>query len=124
MSPADTDLHIVILWRKDRSHLKFEWFQEVWHDSADKQNYSKEALKSTVHRLLHSNDPMPFETEVQVSFANLIINTSIMKIPLIIESKLNILLLLFSRNYLMNMLKVLFGEFSIGCLQCTIISGK
>lgn len=32
----------------------------------EKHNTSREALKAAVQRLLHSNEPMPFETVVQV----------------------------------------------------------
>lgn len=65
-SPVETNHHIVILWRKDQNHLKYEWLEGGWEVEPEKHNTSREVLKETVQRLLHSNQPMTYETVVQV----------------------------------------------------------
>ncbi|MPC13941.1 DnaJ subfamily C member 16 [Portunus trituberculatus] len=67
-SPLETNHHIVILWRKDQNHLKYEWLEGGWEVEPDKQNASQESLRAAVQRLLHSNEPMPYETVVQELF--------------------------------------------------------
>ncbi|XP_068204150.1 dnaJ homolog subfamily C member 16 isoform X2 [Palaemon carinicauda] len=67
-SPLETNHHIVILWRKDQNHLKYEWLDGGWEVEPEKHNASREALRAAVQRLLHSNQPMPFETVVQELF--------------------------------------------------------
>ena len=62
--PEASDLHIVIIWRQDRTHLKYEWLNEKWKQ-ADR-NRSKEILKSTISKLLFSEEPLRFEAEIQV----------------------------------------------------------
>lgn len=69
-SPVETNHHIVILWRKDQNHLKYEWLEGGWEVEPEKQNASRESLKAAVQRLLHSNQPMPYETVVQVGFGS------------------------------------------------------
>ncbi|XP_076028926.1 dnaJ homolog subfamily C member 16 l(3)80Fg isoform X2 [Oratosquilla oratoria] len=67
-SLSDTVFHIVILWRKDTNHLKYEWLAGGWDLDPEKYNGTREALRSTINRLLHSNEPMPYETIVQELF--------------------------------------------------------
>lgn len=67
-SPVETNHHIVILWRKDQNHLKYEWLEGGWEVEPEKHNTSREVLKETVQRLLHSNQPMTYETVVQELF--------------------------------------------------------
>ena len=66
-SPLEPNHHIVILWRTDKTRLKYEWVEGGWEvDESEKHNASRELLRDTVHRLLHSNNPMSYEAVVQV----------------------------------------------------------
>ncbi|CAL4095406.1 unnamed protein product, partial [Meganyctiphanes norvegica] len=67
-APVEVNHHIVIIWRKDRYHLKYEWLEGGWKVNPDHHNNSRQTLKETIHRLLHSNEPMPYETIVQELF--------------------------------------------------------
>lgn len=61
--------HIVIIWRRDSSHVKYEWFSTGWFNETtvnDVQwNETKLNLEQTIHRLLKSSEALPFAAEVQ-----------------------------------------------------------
>ncbi|KAK4305788.1 hypothetical protein Pmani_022334 [Petrolisthes manimaculis] len=67
-SPVETNHRIVILWRTERHTLKYEWLEGGWEAEGEKHNTSRENLRATITRLLHSNQPMPYETVIQELF--------------------------------------------------------
>lgn len=71
MSPSEIHHHVVVLWRSDRRRLKFTWVSERWGGSrvaneAPSYNASKDALTAALEKLLTTDTPLPYETEVQV----------------------------------------------------------
>lgn len=65
-SPAESTLHIVILWRRDSSHIKYEWLPSGLDSSADQWNDTKSHLETTIQRLLQSNAALSGEAIVKV----------------------------------------------------------
>lgn len=72
----DTLLKLVIIWRRDTTHIKYEWITEAnLHESLnenigeDEENYNKTKMKidETIQKLLRSTEAMSFEAEVKVS---------------------------------------------------------
>ena len=63
-------LRVVILWRRDLSRVKYEWLESEWSpDSGDESsaasvNSSHDSLRTTLQRLLTSNEVLTLETEV------------------------------------------------------------
>lgn len=64
-SPTESTLHIVILWRRDASHIKYEWLPSSFDASPDQWNDTKIHLESTIHRLLQSNAALAGEAVVK-----------------------------------------------------------
>ena len=66
----DPLLRVAILWRRDLSRVKYEWLESEWSpDSGDESsaasvNSSHDSLRTTLQRLLTSNEVLTLETEV------------------------------------------------------------
>jgi len=69
-SPPEPSLHVVILWRRDASHIKYEWLSSALDVS--QWNDTKQALESTLQRLLHSSQALSYEAVVKVLFSTLL----------------------------------------------------
>lgn len=54
-------LRIVILWRRDTSHVKYEWITDKWD-----LNDTTQKLESTISRLLRSSEALSYEAFVNV----------------------------------------------------------
>lgn len=71
----DTLLRLVVIWRRDTSHIKFEWVSDASlhmkrteNDSAElNYNSTKQKLDNTIQRLLRTTEALSFEAEVGVS---------------------------------------------------------
>lgn len=60
-------LSVVILWRRDTSHLKYEWLNEKWEtDDEAKLNSTTLKLENTISRLLRSTEALSYEAFVKV----------------------------------------------------------
>lgn len=59
-------LSIVILWRRDTSHVKYEWLNEKWEADETKLNSTTMKLESTISRLLRSTEALTYEALVKV----------------------------------------------------------
>ncbi|KAJ1527591.1 hypothetical protein ONE63_007554 [Megalurothrips usitatus] len=64
-SPPESTLHIVILWRRDASHIKYEWLPSCLNPAMDQWNDTKSNLESTIQRLLQSNAALSGEAIVK-----------------------------------------------------------
>lgn len=67
-SPLDPLHHIVIIWRRDSSHVKYEWFSTGWAQAIADENQWNETrlnLEQTIQRLLRASEALPFAAEVQ-----------------------------------------------------------
>ena len=67
-SPLDPLHHIVIIWRRDSSHVKYEWFSSGWAEtiSDDSQwNETRLNLEQTIQRLLRASEALTYSAEVQ-----------------------------------------------------------
>lgn len=61
-------LSIVILWRRDTSHVKYEWLNEKWETDEAKLNSTTMKLENTINRLLRSTEALTYEALVKVCF--------------------------------------------------------
>lgn len=59
-------LSIVIIWRRDTSHIKYEWLSEKWETEKD-LNHTTLKLESTISRLLKSSEALSYDALVKVS---------------------------------------------------------
>ena len=67
-SPADPLNRIVIIWRRDSNHVKYEWFGSGWAQATageEKWNETRLNLEQTIHRLLRSSEALLYTAEVQ-----------------------------------------------------------
>ncbi|KAL7306855.1 hypothetical protein TKK_0001016 [Trichogramma kaykai] len=67
-SPSDPLHHIVIIWRRDSSHVKYEWFKSAWSQvtsNEDQWNQTRLNLEQNIKKLLRSNEALPYAAEVQ-----------------------------------------------------------
>lgn len=68
-------LHIVIIWRRDISHIKYEWVSGADLDIEKSPpetreqflNFTKKKLDSAIHRLLKTSEALSYEAFVKVS---------------------------------------------------------
>ncbi|KAK9890896.1 hypothetical protein WA026_012238 [Henosepilachna vigintioctopunctata] len=60
-------LRIVILWRRDVSHVKYEWLSEKWESRYD-FNDSFQKLESSISRLLKANEALSYEGFIKALF--------------------------------------------------------
>ncbi|XP_055523691.1 dnaJ homolog subfamily C member 16 isoform X1 [Wyeomyia smithii] len=71
----ETVLKVVIIWRRDTKHIKYEWVHEATLQSADKTvenethelnyNNTKQKLDGAIQRLLRSSEALSYEAEVK-----------------------------------------------------------
>ncbi|KAL3269506.1 hypothetical protein HHI36_008572 [Cryptolaemus montrouzieri] len=66
-SAVEPMLRIVILWRRDVSHVKYEWFNEKWESNYD-FNDSFHKLESSISRLLKTNEALSYEGFIKALF--------------------------------------------------------
>ncbi|XP_014481726.1 PREDICTED: dnaJ homolog subfamily C member 16 [Dinoponera quadriceps] len=62
-SPLEPLLHIVIIWRRDANHLKYEWLPNGWVDAAQDEriwNETRRHLEKTIQRLLRATEALPY----------------------------------------------------------------
>lgn len=62
----EPSLRIVILWRKDTSHIKYEWLSSKW-EIENNLNDTTSLLENTISRLLRSSEKLTYEALVKVS---------------------------------------------------------
>lgn len=60
-------LSIVIIWRRDTSHIKYEWLSEKWELEKD-LNDTAHKLESTITRLLRTSEALSYEAFVKDLF--------------------------------------------------------
>ncbi|KAF7992695.1 hypothetical protein HCN44_005039 [Aphidius gifuensis] len=66
-SPLEPLLHIVIIWRRDANHLKYEWLSNCWSEATkdeNKLNETRKNLEQTIQRLLKVNEALPYAAKV------------------------------------------------------------
>lgn len=72
----DTNLRLVIIWRRDAKHIKYEWLKEiniqkvlsVENSTVDASyNHTKQKINEVIMKLLRSSEALSFEAEVKVS---------------------------------------------------------
>ncbi|XP_076277209.1 dnaJ homolog subfamily C member 16 l(3)80Fg [Lasioglossum baleicum] len=66
-SPLEPLLHIVIIWRRDANHLKYEWLPTGWIEAAEDENQWNETrrnLEQTIQRLLRATEALPYAAVV------------------------------------------------------------
>lgn len=74
--PTETLLKIVVIWRRDHKHVKYEWIhdtllEETTSISEDEENYNKtkQKIDETIQKFLKTSSEMTFSAEVKVSSA-------------------------------------------------------
>lgn len=60
-------LRIVLIWRRDTSHVKYEWLEDKW-ESEQMFNQTSAKLESTIRRLLHTSEALTYEALVNDLF--------------------------------------------------------
>ncbi|XP_043787548.1 dnaJ homolog subfamily C member 16 [Apis laboriosa] len=66
-SPLEPLLHIVIIWRRDANHLKYEWLPTGWIEAAQDEsqwNETRQNLEQTIQRLLRASEALPYAAVV------------------------------------------------------------
>ncbi|XP_043250790.1 dnaJ homolog subfamily C member 16 [Colletes gigas] len=66
-SPLEPLLHIVIIWRRDANHLKYEWLPTGWIEAAQDEgqwNETRHNLEQTIQRLLRASEALPYAAVV------------------------------------------------------------
>ncbi|XP_011637350.1 dnaJ homolog subfamily C member 16 [Pogonomyrmex barbatus] len=66
-SPLEPLLHIVIIWRRDANHLKYEWLPHGWVEAIQDDriwNETRRHLEKTIQRLLRSTEALPYAAVV------------------------------------------------------------
>lgn len=58
-------LRIVIIWRIDTTHVKYEWVRDKW-ESEENFNDTTQKLETTISRLLRSSEALTYEAFVKV----------------------------------------------------------
>lgn len=76
-SSDDTLLRLVIIWRRDTSHIKYEWVSgtrlgiERKENESDEHtlNHTKQKLDDAIQRLLRASEALSYEAYVKVIFS-------------------------------------------------------
>lgn len=66
-SPLEPLLHIVIIWRRDANHLKYEWLPHGWVEAAQDDriwNETRRHLEKTIQKLLRATEALPYAAVV------------------------------------------------------------
>ncbi|KAG5319378.1 DJC16 protein, partial [Pseudoatta argentina] len=66
-SPLEPLLHIVIIWRRDANHLKYEWFPHGWLETIQNEriwNETRRHLEKIIQRLLRTTEALPYSAVV------------------------------------------------------------
>ncbi|XP_012528124.1 dnaJ homolog subfamily C member 16 [Monomorium pharaonis] len=66
-SPMEPLLHIVIIWRRDANHLKYEWLPHGWVEAVQDDriwNETRRHLEKTIQRLLRATEALPYAAVV------------------------------------------------------------
>lgn len=66
-SPMEPLLHIVIIWRRDANHLKYEWLPHRWVEAVQDDriwNETRRHLEKTIQRLLRATEALPYAAVV------------------------------------------------------------
>ncbi|RLU16233.1 hypothetical protein DMN91_011993 [Ooceraea biroi] len=66
-SPMEPLLHIVIIWRRDANHLKYEWLPNGWIEAAQDDrvwNETRRHLEKTIQKLLRATEALPYAAVV------------------------------------------------------------
>ncbi|KAK6618367.1 hypothetical protein RUM44_002819 [Polyplax serrata] len=66
-SSRKTVLNVVILWRRDMNHIKYEWMQGSWtlSKTSPEWNKTKQTLESTITKLLNTEETLTYEAIVK-----------------------------------------------------------
>lgn len=75
----ETLLRLVVIWRRDTSHIKYEWVSgislhiERLNNETDEYNYNvtKRKLGESIQRLLRASESLSYEAVVKVIFKRL-----------------------------------------------------
>ena len=60
-SPLDPSLHIVIIWRRDSSHLEYQWLHHDWSETVENDNQwneTRKSLEQMIKKLLYSSEAL------------------------------------------------------------------
>lgn len=60
-------LRIVVIWRRDTSHVKYEWLDDKW-ECEQTFNDTSHKLETTIRRLLHTSEALTYEALVNDLF--------------------------------------------------------
>lgn len=63
----DPLLHIVIIWRRDSNHLKYEWLPYEWIEAVEDDriwNETRTHLEKTIQKLLRTTEALPYAAVV------------------------------------------------------------
>lgn len=66
-SPLEPLLHIVIIWRRDANHLKYEWLPHGWVEATQDDhiwNETRRHLEKTIQKLLRATEALPYAAVV------------------------------------------------------------
>lgn len=66
-SPLEPLLHIVIIWRRDANHLKYEWLPHGWVEAVQDDrvwNETRRHLEKTIQKLLRATEALPYAAVV------------------------------------------------------------
>jgi len=66
-SPLEPLLHIVIIWRRDANHLKYEWLPHGWIEAVQDDriwNETRRHLEKTIQKLLRATEALPYAAVV------------------------------------------------------------
>ncbi|EFN79950.1 dnaJ homolog subfamily C member 16 [Harpegnathos saltator] len=67
-SPLEPLSHIVIIWRRDANHLKYEWLPNGWADAAQDEriwNETRRHLEKTIQKLLRATEALPYAAVIE-----------------------------------------------------------
>lgn len=75
--PDETLLKVVVIWRRDTKHVKYEWIHDATlvetsnvGDDEDNFNKTKQKIDEKIQKLLKATEALTFEAEVKVGRLN------------------------------------------------------
>lgn len=66
-SPLNPLLHVVIIWRRDASQVKYEWLPNGWQDAIKDDhtwNETRQNLEQTIQKCLKASESLPYTAVV------------------------------------------------------------